>query len=102
MRRSVKPLCSPATVGGTKPLPSTPFSRWIEQLPLSTQTLAPDGRLLQVNHTSETLLGISVDELSHRHSRALEDLSRADYGRTKAAMQALTKATFHAQYSAPL
>jgi PAS domain-containing protein len=43
------------------------FRQAIEQLPLSTQIVAPDGRLLQVNHASEALLGLTVEELRERN-----------------------------------
>ncbi len=43
------------------------FRRVVEQLPLSTQILAPDGSLLQVNHASEALLGMTAEELRGRN-----------------------------------
>jgi two-component system cell cycle sensor histidine kinase/response regulator CckA len=52
------------------------YRRVIEQLPLSTQIVAPDGRLLQVNHASEALLGITVDELQARNMLEDEQLAR--------------------------
>lgn len=43
------------------------FRRLVEQLPLSTQILAPDGSLLQVNHAYEALLGMTAEELRGRN-----------------------------------
>jgi two-component system cell cycle sensor histidine kinase/response regulator CckA len=51
------------------------FRQAIEQLPLSTQIVAPDGRLLQVNHASEALLGLTVEELRERNLFQVEQLA---------------------------
>ena len=51
------------------------FRQAIEQLPLSTQIVAQDGRLLQVNHASESLLGLTVEELRERNLFQVEQLA---------------------------
>lgn len=67
------------------------FRQAIEQLPLSTQIVAPDGRLLQVNHASEALLGLTVEELRERNLFQVDQLSAT--GVTELLQRAFTGAT---------
>jgi len=52
------------------------FRSLVEQSPLSTQVLSPEGRTLQVNHAFETLWGLTLDDLKDYNILADQQLVR--------------------------